>query len=293
MLLICGVHGVGKTGFANELCKELSLKCYTAGSLIQNRTDQFICENKRVKAVIDNQKLLLEAIGEIKEWRYILDGYLCLINNKGKVERIPFEVFSKMQIEGMYIVIDRPQKISKRLQKRDKKKWNINFIKKFQEEEISYALELTRKLCIPLNIIYENKQISSFSILGDENIILPIKPLYADKILNGEKKYEFRKKLCQKNVRNIYIYATTPIKRIVGEAEVVQKWDMNKNDLWEKTKSAAGISKEFYNDYFANKDCACAYQIGKIKRYSKSISLESLGIEHVPQSFVYYGELKQ
>lgn len=293
MLLICGVHGVGKTSFANELCKELSLKCYTAGSLIQDRKDQLIDENKRVRAVIDNQKLLLEAMGEIKERRYILDGHLCLINKEDKVERIPFEVFSKMQIEGLYIVINRPQKICKRLLKRDKKKWDFNYIKNFQEEEISYASELTQKLCIPLNIICENKQISSFSILGDDNIILPIKPLYADKILNGEKKYEFRKKLCQKNIRKIYIYATAPVKRIVGEAEVVQKLYMNKNELWEKTKCASGISRKFYDDYFVNQDCACAYQIGKIKRYSKSITLESLGIEHVPQSFIYYGELKQ
>lgn len=293
MLFVCGVHGARKTDFANELCKELSLKNYSVRGLIQNKIGQFVSDDNGVKAALEDPRLLIEAIGEMKEFNYILEGNLCLINSDNKVERVSFEVFSKMHMESLYIIIDRPQQICKRLQNKDKKKWDKKFMKEFQEEEILYASELAHKLSIPLNIIYANKRIDSFSVVEDDNIILPIKPLYADKILNGEKKYEYRKKLCQKDVGKIYIYATAPIKKIIGEAEVVQKLEMNKSDLWDMTKKYSGISRKFYDSYFANQSCACAYQIGKIKRYRKPLTLESLGIEYVPQSFVYYGELKQ
>lgn len=130
-----------------------------------------------------------------------------------------------------------------------------------------------------------------YSVCEKENIILPIKSVFAEKILNGEKKYEYRKKLCKRSIDKIYIYATVPVKKIVGEAEVVQKLKMDKEELWEQTQLYAGISKEFYDDYFLNQECACAYQMGKVKQYHHPITLESLGIKSAPQSFIYYEKL--
>lgn len=124
------------------------------------------------------------------------------------------------------------------------------------------------------------------------NIILPIKPIYAEKILAGEKKYEYRKRLCQSDIKKIYIYATAPVKMIIGEAEVIEKIMGDKIALWEQTKCFSGISKEFYDKYFGNQGYACAYCIGKVRRYSNPFSLDSIGIESVPQMFVYCGEIE-
>ena len=119
------------------------------------------------------------------------------------------------------------------------------------------------------------------------NIVLPVKPIYAIEILDEAKKYEFRKKLCQKEIEKIYIYATAPVKMIVGEAEVVNKLIMDKNEMWRRTQIYAGISKEFYDWYFEKQTYACAYEIGRVKRYSLPVTLDSMGIKHVPQSFIY------
>ena len=84
----------------------------------------------------------------------------------------------------------------------------------------------------------------------DKNIVLPIKPEYADKILNGQKKYEYRKNICTDNIEKIYVYATSPVKAIIGELEVVEKMIMNKDNLWKFSEKHSGITKEFYEGYY-------------------------------------------
>ena len=124
-------------------------------------------------------------------------------------------------------------------------------------------------------------------------LVLSIKPEFAEKILSGEKRYEYRKKLCQKNVNKIYIYATLPVKKIIGEAEVIKKLKMKKHDLWEETYLYSGISKEFFESYFKKQEYACAYQIGIVKKYNAPVSLECVGLKHAPQSFVYCKEMAE
>lgn len=121
-----------------------------------------------------------------------------------------------------------------------------------------------------------------------KNIILSIKPEFVEKILSGEKKYEYRKKVCKEDVEKIYIYATAPIKMVVGEVEVIGKKRLNKEKLWEKTQKQSGITKEFYDKYFVNCEEGSVYCLGKIIKYEKGKLLQEFGVKVPPQSFVYY-----
>lgn len=291
MKLICGVHGVGKSFFAKKYCQEVKLKYYSASELIKSKKDKDISEYKKVQAVSVNQDFLLDAISEISDNDFILDGHLCLINSLNLIERIPFEIFQKMKLDGMCIVVDKPDKIQRRLKNRDNQIWNIQFIDLFQQEELAYAKYISSKMNIPLKIIYENEEVNNCSFLDKQNIILPIKPQFAELILNGEKKYEYRKKLCKKEINNIYIYATAPKKMIVGEAKVVSKIKMSKENLWIETMKYSGINKNFFDKYFQNQEYACAYEIGEVKKYLQPIALENIGVLSVPQSFIYVSEL--
>ncbi len=49
---------------------------------------------------------------------------------------------------------------------------------------------------------------------------MPIKPIYAEKLIKGEKKYEFRKTAIRSDLSHIIIYATSPVKKIIGIAEI-------------------------------------------------------------------------
>ena len=52
-------------------------------------------------------------------------------------------------------------------------------------------------------------------------ILISINPEHVQNIIAGIKKYEYRKIAAKQDISSIIIYETTPIKRIVAEAEIV------------------------------------------------------------------------
>lgn len=118
-------------------------------------------------------------------------------------------------------------------------------------------------------------------------ILLPIKPDYCNKIFTGQKKYEYRKRLAQQNIQNIIVYATSPVKKVIGEVEVISTITKDKEMLWQLTKSFSGISELEYNNYFLSTTIASCYQLGEFKLYTSPKELSEIGITYVPQSFVY------
>ena len=119
-------------------------------------------------------------------------------------------------------------------------------------------------------------------------ILMPINPEYVDEILAGRKKYEYRKiKAKRNNIDKIIIYSTSPIMKVVAEVDIKEILEEEPEKLWEMTKNESGITKEFYNKYYKNKNTAIAYKLGTIKDYDKPKNLNDIGINYVPQSFVY------
>lgn len=120
-----------------------------------------------------------------------------------------------------------------------------------------------------------------------KKIIISINPEHVDNIINGTKKYEYRTKAAKKDINKLIIYETTPIKKVVAEAEIIEVLALEPNALWEETKEFSGITKNFFKDYFKNRKVAYAYKLGKIKVYDEPKSLAEFGLKTAPQSFVY------
>ncbi len=51
-------------------------------------------------------------------------------------------------------------------------------------------------------------------------ILISVNPEHVDNIIKGIKKYEYRRHVAKKDISSIIIYETTPIKRVVAEAEI-------------------------------------------------------------------------
>lgn len=118
-------------------------------------------------------------------------------------------------------------------------------------------------------------------------ILLSINPEHVENILNGNKKYEFRKVRCRADVDKIIIYATSPVMQVVAEADVLDILEDDLDSVWKIAAEYSGITRLFYDSYYQGKDKAVAYHLGKIRRYSKPRHLEDYGICFAPQSFVY------
>lgn len=119
-------------------------------------------------------------------------------------------------------------------------------------------------------------------------ILLSIKPEYADKIFLGVKKYEFRKTIFRdKNVKTVVVYASSPVKKVIGEFSIDSILSGTPSDIWRTTSSLSGITQDSFCEYYANRETAFAIKIGNTKRYRKERNLSDFNITFAPQSFVY------
>lgn len=113
-------------------------------------------------------------------------------------------------------------------------------------------------------------------------ILLSIHPEYAEKIISGAKRYEYRKKLPKNPVSRIVIYETSPVMLCTAISEVEEELNDTPENLWNLTKEYAGISREAFFKYFEGRETAYAYRLGTVQR----IENRRLPFK-APQSFKY------
>lgn len=119
-------------------------------------------------------------------------------------------------------------------------------------------------------------------------VLLSIKPEFAFKIFEGTKKYEFRKVIFKRpNIKTVVVYASSPVQKVIGEFEIEDILSSSPENIWKKTKKTSGISEEFFNDYFIDKEIAHAIKIKDVKRYKTPLDLKKEFDVVPPQSYTY------
>ena len=121
------------------------------------------------------------------------------------------------------------------------------------------------------------------------NVLLSIKPKYVEKIVNGEKQYEFRKRIfSNKNVRKAFIYSTSPTKKIVGEFDIGNIIEDTPIRLWTELQEVSGINEKEFFDYFRDINKGFAIGIEKLNIFDEPIEPNELISDFSPpQSFCY------
>lgn len=118
-------------------------------------------------------------------------------------------------------------------------------------------------------------------------ILISINPEHVEKILDGSKRFEYRTKAAKKDIKSLIIYSTSPMKKVVAEAEIVEVIALSPEELWKETNAYSGIQKEFFDDYFKDRKIAYAYKLGRITPFNEPKALKDYGISYAPQSFIY------
>ena len=79
------------------------------------------------------------------------------------------------------------------------------------------------------------------------SVILSIKPIYAQAIIAGTKKVEFRKKIFKREVEKIFIYSSMPKKKMIGYFTILDVIEDTPINLWNEFKEVGGITeKDFF-----------------------------------------------
>ena len=118
--------------------------------------------------------------------------------------------------------------------------------------------------------------------------LMSIHPEYANKILDGSKKVEFRKWMFSNVPSIVVIYSTSPVSRVVGYFAVDGIDASDPASLWCMYKEVAGIRRRDFIDYFKDAERGIAIRVGKVHKLLKPLQLEELiGSNRPPQSFRY------
>ncbi|ADN37046.1 protein of unknown function DUF437 [Methanolacinia petrolearia DSM 11571] len=123
--------------------------------------------------------------------------------------------------------------------------------------------------------------------------LMAIRPEYVEKIAEGTKTFELRRKIGQefveRKIPTIAVYSSAPTQRIVGLIEVLKVHHMSLKDLWRLVEGSAGISYIQYQEYF--KGVSSGYAI-EILRYIPTFysTLSELGITRPPQNYQFINE---
>lgn len=118
--------------------------------------------------------------------------------------------------------------------------------------------------------------------------LLAVQPKYAAQLMDGTKRVEFRKTKFKKDVGTVYVYASSPIKQVVGYFEVKELVEDTPDGLWDQFNAVGGIEEVAYRAYYGNAEQGVAIVVGQVQKFSDPMDLnEFTGNSTPPQSFIY------
>ena len=122
------------------------------------------------------------------------------------------------------------------------------------------------------------------------NVLLSIKPKYVEAIINRTKKYEFRKSAfrCKEAIELVYVYSTSPVKKIVGAFTIENIVEDHPRKLWEKFKEFSGIEEEEFFRYFGRHKKGFAIKIEEIEVFEIPIDPFQEFLDFKPPLSFYY-----
>jgi predicted transcriptional regulator len=121
------------------------------------------------------------------------------------------------------------------------------------------------------------------------SILLSVKPFYVDKIISGEKIFEYRRKIPANNIDFVALYSTYPVQKILAIAKVIDQISDDPAKLWFNTQFGGAISKFLFDEYFKGVYIAHAFKFGDVKKLKEPLSLKDMNnkLNNPPQSFRY------
>jgi len=157
---------------------------------------------------------------------------------------------------------------------------------------------IATRLCEVFDIERTTEDQLVLPLLGEEpfkpqrDVVLSIKPVYSEKILEGRKTVELRRRfpVSAPDGTLAYIYSTSPVKAIVGTAEIKKVLKLSVEDIWNRFESHASIERDNFDQYFEGLDFGYALVFDQVRALSRPWPLDELRERfsfEPPQSFLY------
>ena len=123
-------------------------------------------------------------------------------------------------------------------------------------------------------------------------LIISLKPYYADKIFDGLKKVELRRRIVSPlSDRDVFIYVSSPVRELRGGFRVGRVWTGSPDEVWNIVADLATVNRREFDTYFRGQAVAYALEVTNVWEYDSPAGLSWLRNQFddfvVPQSWRY------
>ncbi len=118
--------------------------------------------------------------------------------------------------------------------------------------------------------------------------LLSIHPGFADAILRGDKRVEFRRRGPSSSTTHVIVYATAPVSKVVGWFSVDSIDSDAPATLWDRYGEVGGIDEAAFRAYYDACQVGSAIRVRHANALATPVGLEDLEPgSKAPQSFRY------
>jgi type I restriction enzyme, S subunit len=121
------------------------------------------------------------------------------------------------------------------------------------------------------------------------DVLISIQPQYVEKILDGTKRYEYRKVAPEADaVNDFYIYESSPTRKIVASFPATEIFSGTPEKIWEMSGDRSGGTSEGFFQYFKDKKIAYAIAINGLRKAKWSLNpYELFQPFRAPESYMF------
>jgi predicted transcriptional regulator len=127
---------------------------------------------------------------------------------------------------------------------------------------------------------------------AQRNFVVSVHPTYAQKIVDGEKTVELRRRFVENVAPGaiVLIYSTSPIRAITALAVIERVHYLPIEKIWRSYGRAACICRADFDQYFVGAKRGYAILLGGVKRFRRAVTATDLRAQFgfvPPQSYRY------
>ena len=134
---------------------------------------------------------------------------------------------------------------------------------------------------------------------SDNQLLMSVKPEFAERIMQGKKTVELRRKFSTRWINHrINIYASAPVMSLIGEARIAGVVANKPEIIWERFHSQVGCSRVEFDAYAAGADELYAIELDEVRPYRDRLPITHMS--HLlkeqltpPQSYLTLEKNKQ
>lgn len=123
-------------------------------------------------------------------------------------------------------------------------------------------------------------------------ILLSVKPKFANLILAGSKRVEFRRAVPALPVGTLALYSSSPVQAIIALVDVIETIEASPTRLWDLAReNGGGLTRAELRSYFESKKTGFALMLENVRVFDRPVNpKEFFKTFTAPQSFKYLTE---